>query len=1133
MGKRLIGAFFTVLFLSTGWSQTGDTTVVQTLEFSDITKRRGWYVFPPDTASYEKILMYYTLKCDAQTTQDGYACGEWDYTTYTNLYQYENLGDTVYWLGDQSPDTVFYGAEPSYHAFQSKEYETVVDAIVSENQVPVVAGTTTSNDIIGLEETGKVQYVLLASDLTSAGLVAGDIHRLRIHFSASAAIDHFKVSLKNSMLTEITPTSFESTGFTEVYNNSADLVTGDNVLNFTSPFAWDGTSNVVIELSHASLSSISTTESSLPAGYNSGVVSGTNRCLEFADDDYVHVPASALSTISDEVTVSFWCYGNPVAQPMNNYTFEGRDADGNRVINVHLPWGNGEVYWDCGNDGTTSYDRVNAPAATDQYEGKWNHWAFTKNAATGEMVIYVNGTVFASGTGKTRSMSPITSFKIGGGASSELAGNYDGKIDEFRVWDKALTQTEIQDYMYKAVDGGHPQITNLLLAYAFDETNGMQADDYSGNSNHGYLMGYPARRIVDPSKHYFNLVQTTNLPEIDFFQGTYTTHLDSTIVTDTLWNSMISVVKDLSYRDVSSAGISYTRVDTVAHYPYEDSYTYDPEGNVINTEVTGLGGYYTNTVESITHQIQNYVTPYGIGLDLGPNGFRWVYDVTDYEPLLHDTVEISAGNQQELIDLQFVYIKGTPPRDVKKFETIWVGDYQHSDIANDIVLPAVDRTIESDADQVIVRTRTTGHWFGGFENCAEFCPKTHHLEVNGTQTHSWLNWKECANNPVKSQGGTWVYDRAGWCPGTFGDTYDHDITDYVTPGASASIDYGMQTTAGGMEGNYRVTVQMMQYGAPNFQTDARIEDIIAPNDWEFHQNYNPMCDNPKIMIRNTGANEVTTVKIGYWVCGGTIEYYTWTGNLAFMDTTTVELPLPDQSFWDHANYCNLFHAEIFEVNGAADDYEANNHYQSTFDAPPTIPGDMILWYKSNSSPSENEVYVYDDLGNVIYSNTNAAANTWYKDTIALSPGCYKLHVTDSGHDGLSFFANTAQGSGSVYIRKMGGGTHKVFDSDFGSELIYYFTSGYTVGTEDLGEEFDAIIYPNPNDGWFTLETDGMLGSVDMTVYNNLGAQVKNISYNAFDLVNKERVDLSMLAKGTYAVRVSYRDYVKVVPVIIY
>ena len=48
----------------------GDTTIVETLDFNDITKRRGWYIFPSDTNSYHKVLMYYTLKCDAATTQD-------------------------------------------------------------------------------------------------------------------------------------------------------------------------------------------------------------------------------------------------------------------------------------------------------------------------------------------------------------------------------------------------------------------------------------------------------------------------------------------------------------------------------------------------------------------------------------------------------------------------------------------------------------------------------------------------------------------------------------------------------------------------------------------------------------------------------------------------------------------------------------------------------------------------------------------------------------------------------------------------------------------------------------------------------------------------------------------------------
>ena len=63
------------------------------------------------------------------------------------------------------------------------------------------------------------------------------------------------------------------------------------------------------------------------------------------------------------------------------------------------------------------------------------------------MVAYLNGEVFMSGTGKTRLMSGISSFRIGGTASSGFNGVYDGKIDEFRIWNKALDQQTIKNWM--------------------------------------------------------------------------------------------------------------------------------------------------------------------------------------------------------------------------------------------------------------------------------------------------------------------------------------------------------------------------------------------------------------------------------------------------------------------------------------------------------------------------------------------------------------------------------------------------------------------------------------------------------------------------------------------------------------
>ena len=68
-----------------------------------------------------------------------------------------------------------------------------------------------------------------------------------------------------------------------------------------------------------------------------------------------------------------------------------------------------------------------------------------------------------------------------------------------------------------------------------------------------------------------------------------------------------------------------------------------------------------------------------------------------------DTLEIRAGNQQELIDLKFVMIKGVPPRDVVDMETIWRGDYGHANIANDISLPPVDIPLNPNASEYKIK----------------------------------------------------------------------------------------------------------------------------------------------------------------------------------------------------------------------------------------------------------------------------------------------------------------------------------------------------------------------------------------------------------------------------------------------
>jgi len=183
-------------------------------------------------------------------------------------------------------------------------------------------------------------------------------------------------------------------------------------------------------------------------GYN-GIVSGATRvdgqtggkALDFEGAAYVTVPASTLSSLDKQVTITLWQYGDVALQPQIDYIFNAADSFGNRIISVHLPWSDGTVYWDAGDN--SGFDRISKAAGASQYEGKWNHWAFVKNADTGSMKIYLNGVLWQSGTGKTKALGTATAFKIGSSSGGTL--NYDGIIDDVRIFDRELDALFIQD----------------------------------------------------------------------------------------------------------------------------------------------------------------------------------------------------------------------------------------------------------------------------------------------------------------------------------------------------------------------------------------------------------------------------------------------------------------------------------------------------------------------------------------------------------------------------------------------------------------------------------------------------------------------------------------------------------------
>lgn len=182
------------------------------------------------------------------------------------------------------------------------------------------------------------------------------------------------------------------------------------------------------------------------------VLNGTNAAVQ--------IPAACFPG-GKEISVAFWAKGGP---PKQCSTLSMVGAQNERVFNVHVPWDDG-VAFDAGNV-ELGFDRVLAPMGSTPFQGIWTHWAFTKNATTGEMIIYRDGAVFASGTGKTMQMPAATKIVLGAFVNNQsTSGYYAGSVAEVSIWSKALSAAEVRAYKDQSPTGNEP---NLLGYYRFD-----------------------------------------------------------------------------------------------------------------------------------------------------------------------------------------------------------------------------------------------------------------------------------------------------------------------------------------------------------------------------------------------------------------------------------------------------------------------------------------------------------------------------------------------------------------------------------------------------------------------------------------------------------------------------------------
>ena len=283
---------------------------------------------------------------------------------------------------------------------------------------------------------------------------------------------------------------------------------------------------------------------------------------------------------------------------------------------------------------------------------------------------------------------------------------------------------------------------------------------------------------------------------------------------------------------------------------------------------------------------------------------------------------------------------------------------------------------------------------------------------------------------------------------------------------------------------------------------------------------NPVCSNPQIIIKNNGTTPLTSVDINYGRKGGNLVKYHWTGNLNFLDVDTVTL---GQFDWADGTPPLSFEASVSNPNGEADEYSGDDTMFSNIPLTQTLPYSFIIQTKTNNSASDNAYTLTDIDGNILYHRENMSNSTLYRDTVHLPNGCFTFRFTDSNQDGLSFFANTAQGTGTLRLTTTKSANIITFNPDFGAEVLFNFNVGFKLGVTPEAYPEGIDVFPNPSRGQFNIDATSLEQKpCTLIVYDILGKMVlsQNIESSDDHLI---KLDLTSRHAGIYMVNVFSTD----------
>ena len=885
-------AFALALFSSCFLSKTiyaQDTTMVQTLTFDDgIYNLRQTYKFPSKAKTFRKVLAFMTLKCDKGLISNptGSGCGEWDSGADLKIYHHTGEYDSTYkvlgkyLINGAYPSEFDYVEGPLYHYYERYEKSRIITKTHDENSAVFDKGT----DPMTLSALGNI-FLWREDELKAAGSSTGTFDQIELKMDqASTTEARIKISYKNVVATTINQITLD--GFTDVYTSTTTL-TASGYQNFVlnKAIEWNGTSNLAIRLEVLETEKPISIAAETTTFNTSTAIGVQNGYLELDGNEYAVAQMNNYQ-FEDEITVAFWAEGNADELPAPTTLFSCADKEGRTVASGHVGW-NSNIRWDSGSKGNT--DRCQKEGSNAQIAGNWHHWAFTKNVKTGVTKIFLDGKQFHKEVSDFLPIGHINRLLIGSHTGYSVRNPYFGKIDDFTMWKKALTESVIKGWMHKDIDESHPNKDDLVLYYNFNEPYSI--DDHSGNGFAAMSTNPATHQQLTPKDAFKNLTGKKQRANIKFIRGNYEFKTDSVLVLD----SVLATPAQLIEYGVEGRKFVVNQIKNI--WAPQKTYSYDHLGNV--KETVDHAATATLTKDSVEYYegpfeitypwtIAKYITPYGNNLNLG-DGFTWVWDVTEFQQYLKDSVDLEAGSKRELIDLEFMMVEGPAPAPLK-ITRLWENEAsKYWMLDQDSTKKPIDVKVDPSTKHLFLQSSLGGHGHasenGEYPHCCEWKNNEHFMYANGQQVDVWSIWKNCGTTALFPQGGTWPGARAGWCPGDIRDLHYTRLTEYIRPDNSINLDYRITPVPAdnakmGNGGYSNGGWYFMEYGQPTFEHDAELLRIINPSDWDIYKRLNPICDNASVIIRNNGDAPLTQLTFTYGVRGGEDLTYEWEGKPA-------------------------------------------------------------------------------------------------------------------------------------------------------------------------------------------------------------------------------------------------------------